>query len=136
MVAVESIPMNLIIFPKFWVNLLDNDCEAAVTFINQLCTNCNNFRDFLLLILTEERDWLSDDHVFQLFDQLSLKVSFFSFGSFVASNNLWQVNGLSRTNQTNLTARDTLSTMNSMIEKQPEPDLRVILTVCYNDWKQ
>lgn len=75
MVAVESIPMNSNIFPKFWVELLDHESNGAVLFINQLCTNCNYFRDFLLLILTEERDWLADEYVFQLFDQLSLKVS-------------------------------------------------------------
>lgn len=75
MVALETLPMHLPLFPKLWLELNASTEESAKEFINLLCTNCTNFRDYLQMILFQERSYLFEDYVFELLKIFVPKVS-------------------------------------------------------------
>lgn len=75
MVALESLPMHLTLFHKLWIDLSESQEEAAKEFVNLLCTNCTNFRDYLSQILVHERVCLADDYAYTLVREFAPNVS-------------------------------------------------------------
>lgn len=91
MVALESLPMHLTIFPAFWTELLDeaedetgaflesNDSSkqsktSASLFIDLLCNSCTNFHVYIHNILTQERTFLAFDAPFTFLSRLASRV--------------------------------------------------------------
>ena len=66
MVALESFPMHLAIIPTWWLELHESSNAQAKEFINLLCNNCTNFKDFNTSILLQERLFLTNDSVFRV----------------------------------------------------------------------
>lgn len=70
MVANESLSMRMIVFPKLWFDLMSSTaCEQQRNvddFIGLLCNSCNYFREYISLILLQDKDFLQYDIVFEL----------------------------------------------------------------------
>lgn len=84
MVALESLPLGLTIFTSFWQTLIEAEesgHETEKEFLNLLCTNCNNFRDYVLSVLNQERRFLNQDEVFDFFKNLAPKVCIIQINS-------------------------------------------------------
>lgn len=62
MVALESLPMHGSVFPHFWLSCLDN--PDGLYFINLLCSSCNFFKDYIYQLITQEREFLMDNQLF------------------------------------------------------------------------
>lgn len=75
-VALESLSLHLPIFPNLWRDLLKTGSESSIEFINLLCTNCNYFRDYINLLLTQEKYQLKDDVIYDFLKQIIPRVRF------------------------------------------------------------
>lgn len=91
MVALETLPMHLTIFPAFWNDLIEQaddepgaflesgePCKQSKTsaslFMDFLCNSCTNFHLYILNILTQERAFLALDVPFKFLTRLSSRV--------------------------------------------------------------
>ena len=77
MVALESLPMHVRMFPHFWLRCLK--MNNGLDFVNMLCLSCNYFKEYVSLILSQERNFLEDDQVYELVKICLPKVSAIPF---------------------------------------------------------
>ena len=78
MVAYESLSMRMTVFPKLWFGLMSSTSEQQAggeDFIGLLCNSCNYFREYISLILLQDKDFLQHDVVFELIKHCLPKVS-------------------------------------------------------------
>lgn len=79
MVANESLSMRMIVFPKLWYDLMSSSVgeqqRNGEDFIGLLCNSCNYFREYISLILLQDKDFLQYDIVFELIRHCLPKVS-------------------------------------------------------------
>ncbi|KAI1295519.1 Ubiquitin carboxyl-terminal hydrolase 34 [Halotydeus destructor] len=97
-VALESLPLHLQLFPEFLLELASSKDKAACDFICLLCDHCTNFRDYALQILVRERDFLENDIVYRLLAQLLPKIPALVLPEAFVSNVMMFVESLSSQN--------------------------------------
>lgn len=73
MLALESLTMRMTVFPKLWSELASSG--NGEDFINMLCNSCSYFKEYINLILIQERDFLQFDVVFDLIKHCLFKVN-------------------------------------------------------------
>lgn len=75
MVAYESLSMRMTVFPTLWFGLIGEQQDNGEDFVSLLCNSCNYFREYISLILLQDRDFLQYDVVFELIKHCLPKVS-------------------------------------------------------------
>ena len=76
MVAYESLSMRMTVFPKLWFGLMGGEQHGGGDdFVGLLCNSCNYFREYISLILLQDKDFLQHDVVFELIKHCLPKVS-------------------------------------------------------------
>ncbi|RWS31314.1 hypothetical protein B4U80_00975 [Leptotrombidium deliense] len=94
MVALETLPMHLSLFPVLWLELLQSTDNGAKEFITVLYCSCNYFREYISLILTKEQSFLDDDSVFRFVKECLPKVRSLVVNQELISKMLSLVNAL------------------------------------------
>lgn len=74
MVALESLPMHVSALPHFWLQCLGS--APGIEFVNLLCSSCTYFKEYVGTILSQERDFLEDENLFELIKICFPKVGF------------------------------------------------------------
>jgi len=135
MVALESLPMKVEVFIDFWKELLDldsdedsSDHESEKEFLDLLCKNCTNFRDYITQILTQERAFLLQDNTYLFLKQMSPRIKASSMIPQVSSLTLSLTSDLTRVSQPPL---DVLRCLNITLGLEDEPSVphEVLLTL-------
>ncbi|XP_054154148.1 ubiquitin carboxyl-terminal hydrolase 34-like [Oppia nitens] len=87
-VALESLNFKSVIFPKLFVELVadEDTSDDSKSFVDNLCST-SYFRDYLSLVLTQERQFLNNEHTYQLLKHYIPKI----YKSVISSNLMSQV---------------------------------------------
>jgi ubiquitinyl hydrolase 1 len=75
MVALEALPMHVNIFPELWLEFIKSADEGGQEFCNLSCTSCNYFREYIFIIMTQDRNFLNDDVVYEFIKECFPKVN-------------------------------------------------------------
>lgn len=75
MAALESLPMQLDIFPALWIDLNNLYQDGGKEFLNIMYT-CNYFREYITSVICRERKYLHRNPIYNFMNECLSNVSF------------------------------------------------------------